>query len=562
MAKDKAAIAPTKGPPAILKEATTLSPLSPIAPDTPAGPGPATVPATTSNGCHIVDVKEIVVDPSDQATAIHVWALGVVSVIGGQFYGWNESFKVGFLPYFISQLFMGVAYVIYVSCIAEVGGKVPGGSYGLARAVLGFYPGYLLSCLEFLEYTSYASVSVVYVTDFVTTHLKMNSEYQPLVWLLFYAICIGFLDSRGKYMWRCMLVLLVASLLPGVLFIFGSLPYVNFKKNAILHNFDNGETTWATGTISTAFFAILPSTTVGFAGVESPTVNTGFVKDPAVNIPKGTRAAVWTLLASNIAMVLVLASLPPGLEIIATDEFCLNRGLYLGMGFTSRTAEWILIPAQIGTAIGFSIPIARLTQAMADSNLLPQWLGLRGQTTTRRSLVVASIFGYCLCLVSFYSPMFKMTLQNISIVAGTLCYAGQTLGFVMLRTSYKIDTKGYKSPYGLTGAYYVFVVFFLVFVSIAGGFQGDDGIAILSTIGFVAVLTVYYLLVCQKVQTVSKEEYASIFKFSVMKFNKLRASKKKRTSATSQLSRASLVMTAKQIIPKKSKVGTELQMST
>ncbi|ETV76876.1 hypothetical protein H257_09314 [Aphanomyces astaci] len=33
--------------------------------------------------------------------------------------------------------------------------------------------------------------------------------------------------------------------------------------------------TWATGTISTAFFGILPSTTMGFAGVESLTVVTG-----------------------------------------------------------------------------------------------------------------------------------------------------------------------------------------------------------------------------------------------------------------------------------------------
>ncbi|RLN92241.1 hypothetical protein DYB28_006821 [Aphanomyces astaci] len=548
MGKVKAAVAPIKGP-SFVQSATSVSPTATAS----AGP------EAPKNGCQIVDVKQVVVDPSDKATAIHVWALGVISVIGGQFYGWNESFKFGFLPYFITQLLMGVAYIIYVSCISEVGGKVPGGSYGLARAVLGFYPGYILSCLEVLEYTSYASVAVLYVTDFVTTHLKMNSQYQPLVWLLFYAICISFVESRGKYMWRCMLFLLAASLLPGILFIFGSLPYVDFKKNAVLHNFYNDDTTWATGTISTAFFGILPSTTVGFAGVESLTVVTGFVKDPAVAVPKGTVAAVWTLFVSNVAMVLVLASLPPGLEIIATDEFCLNRGLYLGMGFTSRVAEWIMIPAQIGTAVGFSIPYARLTQAMADSNLLPAWLGLRGQQTTLRAMIVASAFGYCLCFVSFYSPMFKMTLQNISIVAGMMSYMGQTMGFVMLRTSYKIETKGYKSPYGLVGAYYVFLVFFCVIVSIAGGFQMDKGIAIVSTIGFILILTAYYVLVCRKVQTVSKEEYQSIFKFSVMKFNKSRSKKsKKRTSNTSQTSRASLVTTARLLFPKKSKVGSSI----
>ncbi|RHZ25089.1 hypothetical protein DYB37_012259 [Aphanomyces astaci] len=436
--------------------------------------------------------------------------------------------------------------------------ELPGGSYGLARAVLGFYPGFLLGSLEILEYTSFASVSVLYVTEFATTFFNWNEDYQPILWLLFYAVFIFILESRGKYVWWFMLVFVVLCLAPTVLFVCGSLSYVNFQANAILVDDATNETTWATGDISSAFFGILPSTTVGFAGVESLTVVTGFVKDPAVAVPKGTVAAVWTLFVSNIALILVLASLPPGLATTSTDEYFLDRGLSLGLGMSSGLSEWLMMPAQMGMAFGFFIPYARLTQAMADSNLLPSCLRLKGQPNTRRAMIVASGFGYLICLVSFYSPKFKQTLQNISILAGTICYAGQTLGFVMLRTTYKIDTAGYTSPYGLVGAYYVWVVFLCLFVSIAGGFQGDSCIAAASTFGFVVVLTLYYVLGCQKSQTVSKEEYTSIFRFSVMHFNKSRSKKQKKRSsaATSHLSRASIATAARLVLPKKpTKVG-------
>ncbi|KAG9399039.1 hypothetical protein AC1031_012474 [Aphanomyces cochlioides] len=192
-------------------------------------------------------------------------------------------------------------------------------------------------------------------------------------------------------------------------------------------------------------FAILPTTTVGYAGMESLTVVTGFAKDPASSIPKGTVAAVWTLFASSMFIILTIASLPPGLDVPSADEYFLNRGLGIGLGFFGQFIQ------VLGMAMSFFIPNARLTQAMADSNLLPAFVRVKGQKTTLRAMIVSSIFGYMLCIISYFSDAFQATLQNISIVAASICYASQT--FVLLRTSYKTETTGYKSPYGLLGAY-------------------------------------------------------------------------------------------------------------
>ncbi|CAK4760849.1 unnamed protein product [Aphanomyces euteiches] len=435
---------------------------------------------------------------------MHIWALGILCVIGGHYYGWNTAYATGFIPFFCSQAMMGTMFIAYVACISEVGGKVPGGSYGLARAVLGFYPGFMLGCLELLEYVSFGSVSILYVADFMTEYFEWPRHYEPIVWLILYAVFIAILESKGKYMWRFILVFAIVCLLPGVLYIVSSPP--------------------------SAFFAILPTTTVGYAGIESLTVVTGFAKDPAYSIPKGTVADVWALFVSSLWIILTIASLPPGLDVTSADEYFLNRGLSLGFGFSASLSKWLMIIPQLGMAMSFFIPYARLTQAMADSNLLPAFIRVKGQKTTLRAMIVSSIFGYLLCIVSFFSDEFQATLQNISIVAAAICYASQTYGFVLLRTSYKIETSGYKSPYGLLGAYYVWLVSFLLFLSIAGGFQDDEGIAILSTIGFIAVMSIYYRFGCQASQSVSQEEYASIFKFSVMKFNKLRQKKRRPSS--------------------------------
>jgi hypothetical protein len=67
--------------------------------------------------------------------------LGVTIVIGGQLYGWNAGFSSGFGSYFIGQVMVGLAYIVLLSCLAESSATLafPGGTYGLARAVLDFF---------------------------------------------------------------------------------------------------------------------------------------------------------------------------------------------------------------------------------------------------------------------------------------------------------------------------------------------------------------------------------------------------------------------------------------
>ncbi|OQR89353.1 hypothetical protein ACHHYP_06331, partial [Achlya hypogyna] len=194
----------------------------------------------------------------------------------------------------------------------------------------------------------------------------------------------------------------------------------------------------------------------------------------------------------------------------------------MGFGASELAGRWLILPAQMGMAAGFFIPYTRLTQALANSNLIPPSWGLKNQVSMFRPMVASCAFGYVLCTIGYLAPAFEEAMQNIFILAGTFCYIAQLVGFVMLRTTYRTATTGYVSPYGIPGAVFAVVVYGLMALSIFGGFQGDDGVAVISLIVFVGVLSVYYHTIGKKVQTLSKDEYACVFRFSIVKYNNTR----------------------------------------
>ncbi|OQR82199.1 Amino Acid-Polyamine-Organocation (APC) Family [Achlya hypogyna] len=445
--------------------------------------------------------------------------------MGGQLYGWNAALATGFVPFVASQLCTSAAYVIYISSIAEVSCKVPfaGVSYSLTRITLGYFTGFLVGFLELLEYVASASVSVGYVGEFLTTTFDWDPRFQPLIWFVFYAVFVALFQLPGRIYWRFMVVFALLCALPTPLIIVAGFMAGDLRANAAF-NATSGSPVWATGTLETAYFAWLPYTTWAFAGVESLTLVTGAVVEPKKTMPRGMLLAVWSLCVSNIALLFVVPSLPPGIAACVDDVFPLNNGFSL-LGISDSMGQWLIFPAQVGMAAGFFLPYGHLTQSLANSNMLPPMLGLKNQRTTLKPMAAASVFGFCLCTVGYFSPEFKQAEQNLFILAGTFCYGAQLAGFVMLRTTYRCDSTGYVSPYGIPGAVFAGAVFVMMAISIAGGFQNDGGVAVSAMVVFVGVLCAFYHLVCKNTQTLSKDEYATVFKFSIIKFNASRSRK-------------------------------------
>ena len=88
------------------------------------------------------------------AGSFEVWALGIVIVIGGQYYSWNAGLVCGVGSYGIGVLLMVIGYITLVLNISETTSGLPfeGGSYALARCTISNYWGYMIGCLEIVEF--------------------------------------------------------------------------------------------------------------------------------------------------------------------------------------------------------------------------------------------------------------------------------------------------------------------------------------------------------------------------------------------------------------------------
>ncbi|EQC26702.1 hypothetical protein SDRG_15487 [Saprolegnia diclina VS20] len=477
--------------------------------------------------CKVNDVAVADVAPRDRATALHVCCHGLVSVMAGQYYGWNAALATGFGPYVASQLVMSVTYVIYMSCAAEICGKIAfsGGTYGLSRVTLGYYCGYMVGFLELLEYTASTAVSVLFIGELFTSDLGWDKRFEPLIWLACYASFVAFYSLPGRIMWNASIGFALLCYAPAVLYIFGSLKFANLRQfGYLLDPVDNTTHVWASGDISSAYFAWLPYTTWAFAGIECLSLVTDMTVQPKTTIPRGILGAVALLFLSNVGMVCLVPSLPPGIAAATTVMYPLNNGLAMAYGISEGVGTWLLLPAHMGMAAGFVLPCGRLIQALADSTLLPPWLGLKnlGHRGLTRAMILSCGFGYVLCILSYFSQDFCSALQNMFLLVGSLCYGAQLLGFILLRTTYKAESNGFKAPFGLTGAVFAMVVYSLLAISIIGGFQNDHGTAGLAALGYCLLLTGYYYYACKDRQTISKDEYASIFRFTIIKFNNLK----------------------------------------
>ncbi|OQR97901.1 Amino Acid-Polyamine-Organocation (APC) Family [Achlya hypogyna] len=486
--------------------------------------GPTTNDKQVETRVEEVAVKEI--DPEDRANTIHVCSLGIVCVMGGQYYGWNAAFATGFAPFAVSQIVMGCAYVVYMSCAAEICGKIAfsGGSYGLSRVTLGFYLGYMVGFLELLEYTACTSVSLLYVSRFVTVEFDLDQRLEPLIWLVYFVFVTSFFQLRGKIMWNFMVLLAVVCAVPAILFIFGALKFANLPKYGYYLDVDNKTRIWASGTMGSAYFAWLPYTTWAFAGVECLSLVTDMTVEPKVTIPRGMLSAVWVLFLFDVSLICLVPALAPGIATATKADYLLNQGFAMAYGISDSLGAWLILPAQFGMAAGFTIPSARLVQALADSTLLPEWMGLKatGKGSMWKSLVFSAACSFVLCVLGYLSSDFSSALQDVFILAASFCYTAQIVGFILLRTTYKAASDGYMSPYGIPGAVAAISVYGLLALSIIGGFQGDHGVAICAMLVFVGILTAYYYWACKDRQTISKDEYASIFRFTIIKFNNIK----------------------------------------
>jgi len=461
-----------------------------------------------------------------QPRRVDIWLLGLTIVIGGQYFCWNEGLQAGLYSYFIAFLLIGLAYAMLVCCTSEICGALPfaGGAYGLSRCTLGFFPGFLIGCCEALEYIVYVATSVISFGAMIVTAVPSAKGYEPLIWLSFYLSALWIYMKGGKVFWMFNRAIGVVSLLILLLYVFGSLSFVDFKANVSAHQLGdfNG---------SAAFMKALPLAAWFFVGVEALPMTCDQMGAPKTTVPLAQVACVSTLFITGVMVFFVTVSLPPAAVALSADLVPFNNGFTRMFSLTEAAATVLSLPATYATAFGFIWCYGKLIAAMAESRLLLHHLSVKSADgTPMRALAAGSVLSYIFCLLAYFVPAMGGYLFRVCIISGFMSYTGQCIGYLSLKKNFKgIRSSSFRNPFGIWGAFFSMSVWILALVA-SLGFSPHGGTEALVFGCVVFVVGMYYRFYAKKRQVFSAKENKVLLVAHVTKFNSTKAKRRVRSS--------------------------------
>ncbi|KAG4046523.1 hypothetical protein PC123_g18089 [Phytophthora cactorum] len=447
---------------------------------------------------------------------VDIYMLGITIVIGGQYFCWNEGINAGFYSFLIGYFLIASAYITFCCCTAEITGALPfaGGSYGLARCTLGFYPAFMIGCCEALEYIAYVSTSTISFVDLIVDAVPSLGSLSPLLWTFFYASALLIQLKGGREFWIFNLSIGVVSLVIAVIYCLGSFAFVNFGKYGADPNFE-----FVGG--FPGFMKALPLAAWFFVGVEALNLSSDQVEQPKKIVPIAQVSCVMTLFCSGLMVYLVTVSLPPGLATLQSELVPFNRGFTLMFNISHHTSTLLSLPATYATAFGFMWCYGKLIAAMAMSRLLPSFLS---KTTKENeapygALLAGSALSYTLCIISYFVPAVEKNLFRICILSAFISYTGQCIGYISLKRNYRnIKSSEFRSPWGIAGAVYSMTIWILAIVAVVA-FQDNDEIEIIAFSVIIVLLTLFYFGYSRKRQIFSAAENRVMLVAHVTKFN-------------------------------------------
>jgi len=499
---------------------------------------------------------------------IDVWALGINTVLGGQFYGWNEGMVAGFGSYAIGQTLVGLAYVNLALSLSEICSTISfsGGAYGMTRVVLGFYVGFLVAAFELMEYITYISAAALFIARFMCDELGWESDYIPLICLVFYLCMIALVLEGNHVFWRVNKLMAIGIVSIIIIYILGSLQFTNLDRYARLNIDDDANANvqetagdrqyWFAGGM-VAFLRAVPLMTWGFGGIEATALVTDIIENPRVNVSYGISAAVLTLFVCMICVMFVGSSLPSdGLQLFAAMNYYMDSGFVL-MGISTSAAHWLVLPAQFAMGGGFFVPAAKLYHAISESHLLPPFLQVHHFhpkqkiqdadasiiSTTLQSIhesvtnqhhqyavIYVSMVSYALCLISFYVPSF--TMDSIPILFAQFTYFTDLYAYYQLKqvlntSSSEGDSELFLNPLGIIGAGYSCLIFALVAISVIL-YSDNNYIEIIFVSCYTIVMSIYYFTYAKHHQIFSEEEQKKLLSLHVITNNRRKKKSSKR----------------------------------
>jgi Amino acid transporters len=418
-------------------------------------------------------------------STLHLWGIGVGTVIAGTFFGWNYGLELsGSIGFLIATLIVSAFFIMLTYIFSNLSALFPytGGPYAYARKGLGSFEGYLTGILTVIEFLFASAAVAVSIDSYISSiYPEMYSMRVALLCYLFFLLIeiIGVKQSA-----IVQLVMTGTAVIALILFMIGTSGSVNLAYIPQNQPFINGYN----GIIQAIPFAFW-----FYLCIEGVSLSAEETINPQKNIVTGFRYSVLTVCLLNMIVLIICIStvdvsfllsknnpLSSVLEAVQPDD----KVVYLV--FTALAISSLLASLN-GMINGYS----RQVFALSRAGYLPKMLS-RIHSTTKTPYWAIMIPG-AIGIFLFYNLNAK-ELIFIAGIAALFMYIFVIHSYMKLKIkeNRKLENSAHKTKRYL-GLYVINISLFLIgaIAIIKTGFIPE-------TIIFFIIAVMYYVFVGRK----------------------------------------------------------------
>jgi ethanolamine permease len=407
-----------------------------------------------------------------RAGAWLIWGLGVAYVISGEYYGWHFGFAQGLGGMLVATILIAAMYTFMVYGISEMASALPttGGPYAFGRRALGVWGGFINGLGATIEYL--LAISVIgtgiglYLTglpglDDLPTIVGLEAGEWLYIIIFVAFLLIHFLGVR-ETMVSIFVVAAIASVVLVVWFIY-LLPDFDFSlfTNVPVDEGATGASTFfPTGYIG--ILAAIPYAAWFYLAIEGTPMAGEETRDPARDVPKGSIAAMFTLIAFS-ALAFIAAGSTMGPRDLATASNPIGDPVRVIHG--ENWFFWfVVIVGLSGLIASFHSVIyaySRIIYALSRAGYFPRWLSVtsRNRKIPYWALTVPAIISMILIvgLARGLTPPPETDplayagsiLIQISVFAALITYIVMMMAYIRLKRREPDLERPYKAPGGV-----------------------------------------------------------------------------------------------------------------
>ncbi|KAG2781578.1 hypothetical protein PC129_g249 [Phytophthora cactorum] len=426
----------------------------------------------------------------------HLWALGVGTVISGNFYGWQSSLVAGFDGLLILLSIVTVQYVLLSFSIAELSATVPhgGGPYVFALHGIGKTAAFFAGIAECLKVVVTTAVAATGIASYFAELIGVGEDYGPIWWIACYIIFVTLNIVGVEMTFRVQVFVTIVSVILLAVFYIGAATVIDYQKWVVDRDWNyNGWDGILEGASFTLWF---------YLGIEELPLAIDETIEPTKNMPRGLIASMISLIVISFCTVIFSSMISPGADEMYVNASPLLTGYQTIFGDNSTTSgcSWLLLIGLISSFHSFVFCMGKLLYAIACDGYLPQMLTKLHPTrgTTHVALITGSIVALVLVIVLHYAigdARLGSVMINLSLIGAIVSYMFQLTAFIMLRIREPERPRPYKSPFGIPGAVICIIlsIFSLVSIIYSGTSSYVFLASVLVAIGYFALGALYFV---------------------------------------------------------------------